>query len=117
MTKSFKTFSKKLNKTRKLYTDLTKEFDGIRKHSKEVVNALEYYKENPKKNKDKNISEQLEYLKNLKAMKKEFKHFFHVECDGFEHQLEELAEDFVDEYNSAVRSRKDMVENAKKSKK
>jgi secreted Zn-dependent insulinase-like peptidase len=46
-------------------------------------------------------------------MKNEFNHFFHVECDGFEHQLEELAEDFVDEYNSAVRSRKDMLENAK----
>ena len=117
MTKSFKTFSKKLNKTRKLYNDLTKEFDGMSKHSKEVINALEYYGENPKKNKDKIISEQLEYLNNLKAMKKEFKQFFHFDCDGFEHELKELSEDFVEEYNSAVRSRKALVENAKKSKK
>ena len=29
--------------------NLTKEFDGMSKHSKEVINALEYYGENPKK--------------------------------------------------------------------
>ena len=117
MTKSFKAFSKKLNKTRKLYTDLKKEFDAIDNHTKEVISALEYYGENPTKNKDKGIADQREYLKNLHEIRKEFKKFRLMDCDLFAHRLEELDEDFVDEFNKAIRNRKDVVEKEKKSKK
>lgn len=114
MTKSFKSFTKKLNKTRKLYTDLRKEFDAIDKHTKEVVSALEYYGENPKKNKDKIVLEQKEYLKNLHEIKKDFKKFRHMDCDLFAHRLDELDEDFVDEFNKAIRNRKPITEKSKK---